>query len=50
MNRDVKKPKQPNKPNANRRPVNVRTYFKNGKRISGYKRRKAGDALADEKR
>ena len=35
---------------SQRLPVNVRTYFKKGKRIKGYKRHKAGDAQADEKR
>ena len=38
-----KTPKGPKKPNTNRLPVNVKTYFKKGKRIKGYKRHKVGD-------
>ena len=44
-----KKPKQPNRPNANRLPVDVKSYFKKGKKVKGYKRRKAGDAAGDDK-
>ena len=44
-----RKPKQPNRPNANRLPVDVRSYFKKGKMVKGYKRRKAGDAVEEKK-
>jgi len=44
-----KKPKQPNRPNANRIPVDVRSYFKKGKMVKGYKRRKAGDDVEEKK-
>ena len=47
MNKPQKKPKQPNRPNADRRPVDVKSYFKKGKMVKGYKRRKAGDAERD---
>ena len=39
-----KTPKGPKRPNSKRLPVNVRTYFKKGKRVKGDKRHKAGDA------
>ena len=41
------KQKKPNVPNLNkgkRLPVNVRSYFKRGKRVKGYERRKPGDS------
>lgn len=40
----VKKPKAPKGANVNKRPVEVKSYFKKGKRVKGYNRRKAGDA------
>ena len=43
MNPSYRKPKQPRKPKKNERPVVVASYFKMGKRVTGYKRRKAGE-------
>lgn len=43
-----KKPKPPKRPNANRLPVDVRSYFKKGKMVKGYKRHKAGDAIVEK--
>lgn len=48
MNKIQKKPNVP-KP-LRRRPVEVRSYFKKGKRIKGYNRRKAGDATTNERK
>lgn len=44
MKNDKKTPKKPKGPNDKRLPVNVKSYFKKGKRIAGYKRHKAVDA------
>lgn len=49
-NIEKKTPKTPKRPNTNRLPVNVKSYFKNGKRIKGYKRHKAGDAPTKDDR
>ncbi len=52
MNKPQKKtPKKPHLPKAKRKtlPVTVSSYFKKGKRVLGYKRRKAGDASRDGK-
>ena len=49
MNKVQKKPNLPKAVTARKRPVEVRSYFKKGKRISGYNRRKAGDATLDKK-
>lgn len=50
---EVKKPKQPKpaKPvQSRRKPVDVRSYVRKGKRIKAYKRNKAGDKPQDESR
>lgn len=48
--KEVKKrvPKQPLQKKKTL-PVDVNSFFRNGKRVEGYKRHKAGDRLEDEK-
>ena len=51
---DYKGQKKPNLPKQKGKvlPVDVKTYFKNGKRVKGYSRRKAGEGnlSQDEKK
>ena len=47
MSEKQKKPKSPMPPRMAKRPVDVITYFRKGKRVEGYKRRKAGEAVSD---
>lgn len=44
----MKEPKKPKAPQRAGRPVVVRDYFKNGKRVKGYNRRRAGEGKSDE--
>ena len=41
------KMKQPRQPGKRQLPVDVRPFFRNGKRVAGYKRSRAGDKLND---
>lgn len=44
-----KGPKKPNvKGGKQRRPVDVRMYFRKGRKVVGYRRAKAGDATAQK--
>ena len=43
-----KEPKKPNVPKKAGRPVVVRDYFKNGKRVKGYRRRCAREGSSEE--
>jgi len=40
--------KKPKSQAQRKKPVAVRPYFKDGKRVAGYKRRKAGDGTVEE--
>ena len=51
MTTPKKEPKKPKGPAGSRvLPVDVKTYFKNGKRVKGYSRRKAGEASPEEEK
>ena len=46
-NANPKQPKQPRGANVGRRPVEVRPYIKNGKKVAGYKRRRAETVIQE---
>ena len=43
-----KEPKKPNGPKKNGLPVSARDYFKAGKRVKGYRRRRAGEGVSED--